>query len=60
MWDCNNGTGDNRVPTLGQSVSYSTIFPRGDRGVLSPLLDNLNTIKNQNCSQSSSLALLSN
>ena len=39
MWDCNNGTVDNRVPTLGQSVSYGSIFPCGDSELLSPLLD---------------------
>ena len=37
MWDCNNGSGGNRVPTLGPSVSYDTIFPRGDSEMLSPL-----------------------
>ena len=38
MWDCNNDSGGNRDPTLGQSVSYSTIFLCGDSGVLSSLL----------------------
>ena len=47
MWDCNNGTVDNRVPTLGQSVSYSTIFLRGDSRVLSPLLGCIHCVMSQ-------------
>ena len=44
MWDCNNGSGDNRVPTLGQPISYDPIFLRGDSELLSPLSNGRNPI----------------